>query len=49
MQYLTNRYADIDDVIVNNLGGMMGYILFLLSQKCFIAIDWWRKMIGVNN
>ena len=33
LQYFMGRSADIDDVITNFLGGLIGYILFLAFNK----------------
>ena len=37
-QYFTGRSADIDDLMLNTLGGMFGYLIFLVVSKLF-----WKK------
>lgn len=46
IQYFIGRSADIDDIIMNLLGGILGYCLFLMLNKCFCKIKWWRNAIG---
>jgi len=38
-QLLTPRTTDIDDVILNTLGGMLGALIYLLFKKCFPNAD----------
>lgn len=35
IQYFMGRSADIDDVIMNFLGGLLGYLLFGILEKSF--------------
>jgi len=45
-QYLTGRSADIDDLILNLLGAMIGYGVFALFSRCFQHKSWWLKALG---
>lgn len=38
MQYFTGRSADIDDLMLNTLGGMLGYLVFFAVSKLI-----WKK------
>lgn len=45
-QYFTGRAADIDDVIMNLLGGILGFLAFALLN-CFLRDKpFWRKLLG---
>ena len=33
MQYFIGRSADIDDVIMNTIGGLLGYLLFWIGKN----------------
>lgn len=44
MQYIIGRSADIDDVIMNFLGGLLGYFLFKISDHIFQKMSWWCKI-----
>ena len=33
LEYLTGRYFDIDDFIVNSIGVILGYYIYLILQK----------------
>ncbi|MCI9112628.1 MAG: VanZ family protein [Oscillibacter sp.] len=37
-QYFTGRSADIDDLMLNTLGGILGYLIFFVASKLF-----WKK------
>ncbi len=37
-QYFTGRSADIDDLMLNTLGGMLGYLIFFVVSRLF-----WKK------
>ena len=37
-QYFTGRSADIDDLMLNTLGGILGYLIFFVVSKLF-----WKK------
>lgn len=43
LQYFMGRSADIDDVIMNFAGGMLGYLLFALCSRLFGKCAWWKK------
>ena len=45
LQYFMGRSADIDDVITNFLGGLIGYILFLAFNKLLKNTNFWEKLI----
>ena len=45
LQYFMGRLADIDDVITNFLGGLIGYILFLAFNKLLKNTNFWKKFI----
>lgn len=45
-QYFTGRSADIDDLLLNVLGGMAGYGLFALFSRLFRGKSWWSKANG---
>ena len=46
LQYFMGRSADIDDVIMNFAGGVLGYALFVLLRRLFGKCRWWRNAIG---
>ena len=46
IQYFMGRSADIDDVIMNALGGLLGYGIFGLLRRVFSTRTWWKNMIG---
>lgn len=46
-QYFMGRSADIDDVLLNLLGGVVGYALFALLERCLAKRDWWRNALGL--
>ena len=48
LQYFTGRSADIDDVIMNVLGAVMGYGLFALLNKALQSRKWWQNMLGAQ-
>ncbi|MGM9987627.1 MAG: VanZ family protein [Bacillaceae bacterium] len=48
LQYFTGRSADIDDVIMNGLGGIIGYGVFVLLNRVFRNRSWWTKSIAGN-
>lgn len=45
LQYLIGRSADIDDVIMNSLGGLLGYFCFKTVSLVFAKKQWWKKAI----
>ena len=44
-QYFIGRSADVDDVITNFLGGLIGYIVFYMFNKIFEKKKFWKKFI----
>ena len=48
VQYFIGRSADIDDVIMNFLGGLLGYLCFRLLDRTLRDADWWQKMLGLQ-
>jgi glycopeptide antibiotics resistance protein len=46
LQYFMGRSADIDDVIMNFIGGILGYLLFLLMQAAFGEKRGWKNAVG---
>lgn len=46
IQYFIGRSADIDDLIMNTAGGIMGYGLFSLAGRCLSGRRWWRDALG---
>ena len=47
IQYFIGRVADVDDLIVNVVGGMLGFGLFTTVNHVFINRIWWKKVKGV--
>lgn len=47
VQYFTGRSCDIDDLMFNTLGGVLGYGLFVLISKLFGNKEFWKKMAGL--
>ena len=45
LQYLMGRSADIDDIIMNCLGGLVGYLCFKTLSLVFAKMQWWKKAI----
>lgn len=48
IQYFIGRSADIDDLILNTLGGIIGYGIYALFSKCLGEKRFWRKLNGVE-
>lgn len=46
VQFFIGRSADIDDVIMNFLGGGLGWGLFCLAGRCFAGRPWWQRLLG---
>lgn len=44
-QYFIGRFSDIDDVITNVLGGIIGYAIFKLLNAILKDRKWWNKFI----
>ena len=47
-QYFIGRSADIDDLIMNEFGGMIGYGMFALFHNACSGQGWWNKLTGSN-
>lgn len=45
-QYFIGRSSDIDDFLQNTIGGVIGYLIFLLFSKLFQTSRIWRKFTG---
>lgn len=45
-QYFIGRSSDIDDIITNLLGAMIGYAIFKIGYTFFKKINWWNRLIG---
>lgn len=43
LQLFIGRSGDIDDILMNYAGGMIGYILFVLFRSKFKNRSWWIK------
>ena len=46
VQYFIGRSADIDDVITNLLGAMIGYSVFNMFCRLFHWRKWWNALLG---
>ena len=47
-QYFTGRAADIDDVIMNTVGGMLGFGIDSGFNRLLQGKSWWRKATAVS-
>ena len=48
-QYFIGRSADIDDIIANFLGGIIGHLIFTLANHLFRNRTVWKKLTGKHN
>lgn len=46
IQYFVGRSTDIDDIILNILGGIIGYGIFIVFNRLFKDKNWWNTFIG---
>lgn len=46
IQYFVGRSADIDDFMLNTLGGILGYLVFYIFSKLFKEKKIWKKLSG---
>ena len=46
LQYFMGRSADVDDIIMNCLGGLLGYLCFKIGNRAFAKKPWGQKAIG---
>ncbi len=44
VQLFMGRSCDIDDVIMNFTGGVLGYLIFMLLRRLFSGKAWWDKI-----
>jgi len=49
IQYFMGRVADIDDILENLLGGVMGYGIFATFNQLLKSRIWWGKFIGMDS
>ena len=47
IQYFVGRSADIDDLMLNTLGGILGYLVFYIFSKLFKDKNIWKKLNGI--
>lgn len=47
-QYFIGRSSDIDDLIANLLGGILGYAIFKIFNYFFKNRMWWNKFAGAE-
>lgn len=47
VQYFIGRSADIDDLMLNTLGGILGYLVFRIFSKLFKDKKIWNKLNGI--
>lgn len=47
-QYFIGRSADIDDFIMNTVGGWTGYGIYCLFDHCFRTQSWWKNATGAT-
>ena len=45
VQYFIGRSADVDDLIMNTVGGVIGYGIFMLLDLGFHKKTWWENAI----
>lgn len=45
-QYFIGRSADIDVLIMNTFGGVIGYAIFSVFFKCYSSKLWWNKALN---
>lgn len=48
MQYFIGRSADVDDVLLNTCGGVIGYLLFIAFSRFFKDRKNWKRFIGTE-
>lgn len=49
IQYFIGRSADVDDLIMNTFGGLIGYVIFFAFSMCFYNKAWWQNALGTKN
>lgn len=45
-QYFIGRSSDIDDILTNLLGAVIGYLLFWMFHRILKDKKWWKSLIG---
>ena len=48
-QFFIGRSADVDDVIMNFLGGLLGYLCFRLLDRSLGTAPWWQEALGLSD
>lgn len=48
VQYLIGRSADIDDLMLNTLGGIIGYLIFCIFSNIFGDKMIWKRLAGMR-
>lgn len=48
-QYFIGRSSDIDDIITNLLGAVIGYMIFKVFHIYWKETKWWNKLLGDKN
>ncbi len=46
IQYFTGRSADIDDLMLNTIGGILGYLVFALFSGLFGGKQFWKDCLA---
>lgn len=49
IQYFIGRSADIDDVLTNLLGAVLGYLLFAGAHGLLKKRRWWNRLLGADH
>ncbi len=49
IQYFIGRSADVDDLIMNTLGGLIGYGVVSVAGKCLKNKTWWQNAFGQSS
>ncbi len=47
-QYFTGRSADVDDIIMNTIGGIVGFVIFALLNQYLHSKIFWQKIVDNN-
>lgn len=46
VQYFIGRSSDIDDILTNLLGAILGYMVFMVLGKTLRERVWWQRFLG---
>lgn len=49
VQYFIGRSADVDDLILNTVGGVLGYLIFYAFSVRFGGRSLWKEFNGIKN